>query len=735
MVSIHFFLFEKKMKKTITTRGELCDHFNNIDTTQEYHCLSLGGSVLPGELPEMCGMTIDGQLLSLPINDVTLFDKIGSKISPHGQGEKTVVDLNIRSSLEIEPSRVKFTHPDWDEFDIFIDIIGQKMVGKRCKVKAVPYKALFYRPGDHFVIHRDTEKEAGMFGTFVLHIPTVYKGGAMKVHHLKSIETYDFAETSKFGLHYTAHYSSLEHEIAPITEGCRLVMVYNLVWFEHAEDFLLPRVPSEYVPYIDASVSVVAKAESGMYAIPLDHQYTYSGLTHYSQLIGEDYGRALALVQGTANMPNINLFVVFCEVAQEAQGRTEHEGHFDEIRRYMQWMDFHGKHYHFPAVRLDFDEAEHKRPRNDEKYTYDKSAHFTLEDLECESDGFWRDPEVTGELAYTGNEGTTKETTYKRAAIVVWKDGMTVGAMEQFFPDRDLLEILLSYSETDPRVTKDVREFVNRTHLCPMFVLNRCILYHNDEMVREMSSKCKDHGKDADESTVRMFFRYVVDHPDLIPALNDLLSVAESYFRVNLDDYAFISEKNFHKKPVITDRMLWSLVNTSRVPPKSVPRVMKQLGLEWYGDFERYYSDDLADVLILVHKDPYFKEIKWKLYSVYVSPSKYYYTHKKDARVLYVFEHDIPRELLIKTLNSLFNNSSQKDWTFIFLDSIWKFANHPQLDIVVEYFKQKKKDSIFLQGWTTFGQKVSSRSSLAEAKTRNLKEFFYYCFDKYLKTE
>ncbi len=36
-----------------------------------------------------------------------------------------------------------------------------------CSVESRLYKLLVYGPGGHFKIHRDTEKEAGMFATLV----------------------------------------------------------------------------------------------------------------------------------------------------------------------------------------------------------------------------------------------------------------------------------------------------------------------------------------------------------------------------------------------------------------------------------------------------------------------------------------------------------------------------------------------------------------------------------------
>jgi hypothetical protein len=52
-------------------------------------------------------------------------------------------------------------------------------------VKASLYKLLVYGPGDHFLPHRDTEKEACQFGTLVVQLPCVHSGGSLIVRHGK----------------------------------------------------------------------------------------------------------------------------------------------------------------------------------------------------------------------------------------------------------------------------------------------------------------------------------------------------------------------------------------------------------------------------------------------------------------------------------------------------------------------------------------------------------------------
>ena len=45
----------------------------------------------------------------------------------------------------------------------------------------VPYKFLLYKPGGHFKMHRDTEKEDRMFATMVVQLPFIHEGGDLQV--------------------------------------------------------------------------------------------------------------------------------------------------------------------------------------------------------------------------------------------------------------------------------------------------------------------------------------------------------------------------------------------------------------------------------------------------------------------------------------------------------------------------------------------------------------------------
>jgi 2OG-Fe(II) oxygenase superfamily len=91
------------------------------------------------------------------------------------------------------------------------------------------YKLLFYETGGHFTAHRDTEKEAGMFGTLIIQLPSKFSGGAFTVSHQGETKTFVQDGDSEKNSKYIAFFSDCEHQLHPVTSGVRLCLVFNLI--------------------------------------------------------------------------------------------------------------------------------------------------------------------------------------------------------------------------------------------------------------------------------------------------------------------------------------------------------------------------------------------------------------------------------------------------------------------------------------------------------------------------
>jgi hypothetical protein len=107
-----------------------------------------------------------------------------AKAAPYGRGEETVVDREVRRTLQVDSAKVRIGGRHWDETlaELVADIALGLRVGEA--VAADFYKLLVYDTGSFFVDHRDTEKVPGMFATLVLVLPSALSGGELVVKHL-----------------------------------------------------------------------------------------------------------------------------------------------------------------------------------------------------------------------------------------------------------------------------------------------------------------------------------------------------------------------------------------------------------------------------------------------------------------------------------------------------------------------------------------------------------------------
>ncbi|EGN96309.1 hypothetical protein SERLA73DRAFT_76286 [Serpula lacrymans var. lacrymans S7.3] len=192
------------------------------------------------------GLCVDGLgLIGLPLSERDAQSiKRASAQAPFGHGERTIVDKQVRDTWEIEPGRVKFLNPAWQQYVDSI-VVGQVWTTlgvapytaiPRCEL----YKMLLYETGSHFLPHRDTEKANGMFATIIIVLPSLYSGGQVHVSHGASKQIFDLASSSAFTTSLLAWYTDVMHEVKPVASGYRLALSYNLI---HTSTGLAPSIP------------------------------------------------------------------------------------------------------------------------------------------------------------------------------------------------------------------------------------------------------------------------------------------------------------------------------------------------------------------------------------------------------------------------------------------------------------------------------------------------------------
>jgi len=149
--------------------------------------------------------------------------------APYGRGPETLIDPAVRNTLQIGAERVQIRSRHWA--GMLETILAQVAdgLGISGPVSAEFYKLLIYEAGGFFIGHRDTEKAAGMFGTLVLVLPSSYQGGGLVVRHKGRSVELDLTSEDPSQVRFAAFYCDCVHEVLPVTDGCRLTLIYNLL--------------------------------------------------------------------------------------------------------------------------------------------------------------------------------------------------------------------------------------------------------------------------------------------------------------------------------------------------------------------------------------------------------------------------------------------------------------------------------------------------------------------------
>ncbi|KAJ7508332.1 hypothetical protein B0H11DRAFT_2217634 [Mycena galericulata] len=266
------------------------------------HSSVLQGAPLPGLSVE--GMGTIG--LPLSSRDAEAL-RSHAKQAPFGHGDKSVVDTSVRDTWEVPADAVKFTNPAWNKFiaDTVVKEVVQALgvsyspaIAPRCEL----YKLLLYETGSHFSAHQDTEKQAGMFATVIIVLPSEHSDGQVLVSHGTKKDTFDTAASSAVDFSLLAWYTDVKHEVKPITSGFRLALSYKLI--HTARNTLPPSIPDSNAA-ISTLTAVLRNWERGLYAQAddvsqiayiLDHEYSSKSLKRAS-LKGTDAHLVAVLVR------------------------------------------------------------------------------------------------------------------------------------------------------------------------------------------------------------------------------------------------------------------------------------------------------------------------------------------------------------------------------------------------------------------------------------------------------
>jgi len=145
----------------------------------------------------------------------------GAEAAPHGRGEETVLDRDVRRAWQIDAGRTRIGGRRWETTLAELVADAARGLGVEEPVAAEFYKLLVYDEGSFFLNHRDTEKTPGMFATLVIVLPSAHRGGELVVRHLGRELTFDLHPEDPSEIGFVAFYADCVHEVRPVTAGYR----------------------------------------------------------------------------------------------------------------------------------------------------------------------------------------------------------------------------------------------------------------------------------------------------------------------------------------------------------------------------------------------------------------------------------------------------------------------------------------------------------------------------------
>ncbi len=368
------------------------------------------------------GVAVEGVgVLALPLLPSQAAQLIAlAERAPYGRGDETLVDPAIRRVWQIRAEQVRFQGRHWAQsLERMVASVAEGL-GVSDPVEAQFYKLLVYDQGSFFVSHRDTEKAPGMFATLIIVLPADYTGGELVLRQKDRTVTLDLRGGDPSEVAFAAFYTDCLHEVRPITAGCRLTLVYNLLRRGDARHALQPpRYEREQARSATllrrwAARTTGSDADAPTKLIyPLEHAYTPAELS-FAALKGADAAGAAVLVAATREA-DCTLHLALLSI--EEWGAAEHTGY--DPSRWNRWSEDEDDAYEITEVsERTVTLSDWQRPEGG----VTELGPLPVEDEElCPPDALEEmEPDEVSFAEATGNEGASFERTYRRAALVLW---------------------------------------------------------------------------------------------------------------------------------------------------------------------------------------------------------------------------------------------------------------------------------------------------------------------------
>ncbi|MDR0231676.1 MAG: 2OG-Fe(II) oxygenase [Dysgonamonadaceae bacterium] len=396
------------------------------------------------------GLTVEGVgEIAYPINEAQAKVLIQQAYkAPYGKGHDTVLDSAVRSTWEIDADKLSFKGNQWaDVLNKIIKKIKPELGLEDYTISAHLYKLLIYEKDDFFLLHKDSEKEKGMFGTLVIGLPSTYTGGELLVRFDGEEKVADFtASSDNYDISYAAFYADCDHEVKPVTSGYRIHLIYNLVQQKSAkkpQPFSLETCVEELVPILKEQQEKSAEP----LIVLLGHQYTPENFSQDSLEL-DDRPKAELLLRAAQKA---NCYAKMCLVTSYLSGSpfSDSWDYYDEdVDEDAEMEEVYEESLYIENwLKSDVPELNH--------------IEFEEEDLVVSfklADG---DPIVKESTGYMGNWGPDLMHWYHYGAVVIWSHE-TNAALLQKQNLQGQLEWIGYFNEHPEALTNDELKTIER---------------------------------------------------------------------------------------------------------------------------------------------------------------------------------------------------------------------------------------------------------------------------------
>jgi hypothetical protein len=251
-----------------------------------------------------------------------------SQDAPFGDGKATRLDTAVRATKRLR-SRGTTVITGLDVMAIVGDV--ERAFASSRTITASLLDVLVYPNDGKFVRHKDTPRTADQLGTLIVEVPVVHAGGALKLSDGRKDRVIDWSGPVRDpkALRWVALFGDVDHEIAAVTSGARVTLVYTLTATR------VSRTAPALHAVADAMIALVADAAAlpggGELLIPCSRLIVAPVDT--AQPLGLDVLRGLdrSLADALAGC-GVRVGVRECLIATEADDKAFPELGYDAVR-------------------------------------------------------------------------------------------------------------------------------------------------------------------------------------------------------------------------------------------------------------------------------------------------------------------------------------------------------------------------------------------------------------------